>query len=68
MKKLVLALLLSLSMSSALAADPKPVSIWASALTLAGVALAPTPAGAIGWAFAGLMAVTYSFANKDETK
>jgi len=68
MKKLVLALLLSLSMSSALAADPKPVSIWASALTLAGVALAPTPAGAIGWAFAGLMAVTYSFSTKEEAK
>jgi len=68
MKKLVLALLLSLSMSSAFAADPKPVSIWASALTLAGVALAPTPAGAIGWAFAGLMATTYSFSTKEETR
>ncbi len=68
MKKIVLALLLSLSMSSVSAADPKPISIGASFLTLAGVALAPTPAGAIGWAVAGLMAVTYSFSTKEETK
>ncbi|HYS58022.1 MAG TPA: hypothetical protein VEM34_07765 [Burkholderiales bacterium] len=68
MKKLVLALLLSLSTSSVFAADPKPISIGASFLTLAGVALAPTPAGAIGWAFAGLVAVTYSFSTKEEKK
>lgn len=62
MKKLALAAALSLSLSSAFAGDLgapqpgpsyKPASVGTVALTIAAVALSPTPLAGIAWALVG---------------